>query len=316
MNKNEMKKQELLREAFGFAPDSRSPAVCGQINGYYVIAHPGGYINVKKNYSDVYWSLCFSVRGEQWPLAQAQLDTLVQSCSSVSACIIENNQAVVCVPFNKDRQTQIFLLRNALESAASFFAQNGFVACCCICGNATATTPAVLKGAYVHLCPNCSWRAFQQTTDEEPKKERVALGLLGALLGSLLGVACIVLLNQLNLVAAISGIAMAVFTLLGYNTFSGTQSKKGIIFCVVLMIVMVYFGNQICWAISAAKYFSTDIFTAFFSVSKLISNGSIDSATYLFALAELYFFALLGAVPSVISAFKAQKLSKISYPIQ
>ena len=68
---------------------------------------------------------------------------------------------------------------------------------------------------------------FDPTLGGEPKQERTAAGTLGALLGSLAGVVCIVLIGRLNAVASASGLVMAVCALKGYEKLAGTLSKKG-----------------------------------------------------------------------------------------
>ncbi len=49
------------------------------------------------------------------------------------------------------------------------------------------------------------------------RKENVLAGLVGAFLGSLIGVACIVGIGQMGYVASISGLVMAVCAIKGYS---------------------------------------------------------------------------------------------------
>ena len=77
-------------------------------------------------------------------------------------------------------------------------------------------------------------------------KERVFLGILGALLGSILGSVSIVLENQVsNTFSLIGGVAMAAFTLQGYIQLAGRLSKKGVAISLVLMAVMCALANQV-----------------------------------------------------------------------
>ena len=77
-------------------------------------------------------------------------------------------------------------------------------------------------------------------------KERVVLGVLGALLGSILGSVCIVLENQVSSTfSLIGGVAMAAFTLQGYIQLAGRLSKKGVAVSLALMAVMCALANQI-----------------------------------------------------------------------
>ena len=77
-------------------------------------------------------------------------------------------------------------------------------------------------------------------------KERVFLGILGALLGSILGSVSIVLENQVsNTFSLIGGVVMAAFTLQGYIQLAGRLSKKGVAISLVLMAVMCALANQV-----------------------------------------------------------------------
>ena len=51
---------------------------------------------------------------------------------------------------------------------------------------------------------------------EVKKRENVLAGIVGAFLGSLIGVACIVIVGQMGYVASICGLVMAVCSLKGY----------------------------------------------------------------------------------------------------
>ena len=77
------------------------------------------------------------------------------------------------------------------------------------------------------------------------KKERMFLGILGALLGSILGGAFIVFEGQSRSVfSVISGIVMAVLTLQGYAQLAGRQSKCGAVISLVIMAAMCALANQ------------------------------------------------------------------------
>lgn len=57
--------------------------------------------------------------------------------------------------------------------------------------------------------------------EKEETRDNVVAGAVGAFLGSLIGVACIVLVNQLGYVASICGLVMAVCCLKGYALLGG-----------------------------------------------------------------------------------------------
>ena len=73
---------------------------------------------------------------------------------------------------------------------------------------------------------------------ESKRPEHVAAGLVGAFWGSLIGVACIVIIGQLGYVAAFSGLVMAVCTIKGYERFSGSMSRKGAVIALIFIVGM------------------------------------------------------------------------------
>ena len=75
------------------------------------------------------------------------------------------------------------------------------------------------------------------------RRENVLTGLIGAFLGSLIGVACIVAIGQLGYVASISGVIMAVCAIKGYELLGGAMSRKGAVIACILIVLMTYLGN-------------------------------------------------------------------------
>ena len=146
------------------------------------------------------------------------------------------------------------------------------------------------------------------------RKENVLTGLVGAFLGSLIGVACIVGIGQLGYVASLSGLVMAVCAIKGYALLGGTMSRKGAVISCVLTVIMTYFGNRLDFAVSVARLAGVDVFTAFRAMGDLLEAGYINAASYWGNLIMLYLFTLLGAVPTLISAFRSA--TPVSMPVE
>lgn len=144
------------------------------------------------------------------------------------------------------------------------------------------------------------------------RREHVLTGLVGAFLGSLIGVACIVGIGQLGYVASISGLVMAVCAIKGYSLLGGTMSRKGAVIACILTVIMTYFGNRLDFAVSVARAAEVDVFTAFQAMGDLLDGGYINAAAYWGNLIMLYLFTLLGAVPTLISAFR--RATPVSVP--
>lgn len=143
-------------------------------------------------------------------------------------------------------------------------------------------------------------------------KERVFLGILGALLGSILGSVSIVLENQVsNTFSLIGGVAMAAFTLQGYIQLAGRLSKKGVAISLVLMAVMCALANQINCTIEIMETVEAvqgmDFLESFGRFEKLPEVREIRS-WYGSQLLLLYLFTLCGSLLILVrSLWKPKK---------
>lgn len=162
------------------------------------------------------------------------------------------------------------------------------------------------------ICTNCGQVVSQQDTPAQTgpdipvkRTESLAGGIAGALIGAVLGAAAIVLLGQLGFVASISGFILALCTLKGYELLGGYLSTKGIIICVVLMLVTPFFADWIGWTLIIMKEFPSLSFgEAFDFMTDFLADGTIELSDYLINLGMLYLFTILGAFSTVHSAFK------------
>ena len=143
---------------------------------------------------------------------------------------------------------------------------------------------------------------------EEKKRENVPAGIVGAFLGSLIGVACAVLIGQLGYVASISGLVMAVCALKGYELLGGSLTKKGALISTLLILAMTYLAHRLIWAVAVADALNDGIFEAFQEVPDLLDRGIIESGPYWGDLIMLYLFTLLGAVPTIWNGLKSTEM--------
>lgn len=191
----------------------------------------------------------------------------------------------------------------SLEDTTAYLRGAGFTDCCQSCGKVTETDPCCVAGAYEHLCPDC-YAALQQSRNQESmrqagKGENITGGLVGALLGSLVGVVSIIIFSQLGYVAALSGVIMAVCTLKGYEMLGGNLSRKGVALCVVLMLAMTFVGDRLDWAILVSRELGYSFLTSFRLIPALIEADIIEASSYWTNLVMLYLFLLLGMIPTV-----------------
>ena len=89
----------------------------------------------------------------------------------------------------------------------------------------------------------------------EPKEKNgnLFLGLIGAIGGSLIGVALWLVIGMVGFIAGIAGFLMLKFALLGYQKLSGKLDKKGAVLCLFIAAFMVFGANVLEFVISLCK---------------------------------------------------------------
>lgn len=135
--------------------------------------------------------------------------------------------------------------------------------------------------------------------DREPKRENAAAGTLGALLGALAGVACILLISRLNVVASVSGLVMAICALKGYEKLAGSLSKKGAAISCIIIVLMTYLAHHLDITLEIMREIGMSFSDAFLSVPKLLRLEILDGGVFWGNLALLYLFTLMGAIPTI-----------------
>ena len=208
-------------------------------------------------------------------------------------------------------------LSEALDAFATFLHTQSFHPCCQNCGQAQPTEGYYVSGGYMQLCPACVETLTRNHNSaqlqQKQKSENLLGGIVGSLIGSLLGVVCIILLSQLGYVAAFSGIVMAVCTLKGYELLGGKLSNRGIVISVVVMVIMIFVGDRIDWAILVSQQVDVPLPVAFRAIPDLLAQELILPSAYWGNLVLLYIFTLAGAIPTVRSSVRNRRVRNIIY---
>ena len=79
------------------------------------------------------------------------------------------------------------------------------------------------------------------------------------------------------------------------------------------MLVMVYIGNQISWAIAVMQAFSAGFGDSFRAVPALLSEDIIPAGSYYGNLALVYLFTALGAWSPMRNALRKKELGNLVY---
>lgn len=139
--------------------------------------------------------------------------------------------------------------------------------------------------------------------------ENVLLGLIGALVGALLGGASIILLSQLGYIASISGVILAFCTLKGYQLLGKGLSKKGIVLCIILMLITPFAADWIDWSIYLMKdmpEYGLNLVDSCFLFGELMAEGYVDMFEYVKNLGMIYLFVALGAFGTLKNTIKGK----------
>lgn len=140
----------------------------------------------------------------------------------------------------------------------------------------------------------------------ETKQENMLAGILGALMGGVIGGAAIVLVGQLGLISAISGVILAFCTLKGYELLGKKLSKQGILVCIVIMLAVPYLADRISWALVIMKEFEWLFGDAFLYVHQVVTEFELE-ANYWKDLLFVYAFTALGAFTMIKQTLKQAK---------
>ena len=141
--------------------------------------------------------------------------------------------------------------------------------------------------------------------ERENPRDNVIAGTVGAFLGSLIGVACIVILSKLGYVSAVSGLVMAVCAIKGYALLGGKLTKRGAVISGLFILVMTYVATKLCFALAVMEVATEEV--SFFLIYQNIGLFLEDSELRRIFLGELalqYLFTLLGGVPTLLSGFR------------
>ena len=304
MNKSQMAKLAAAAGVNGLMYDPNAEGVFGNVQGYTVTIMPNAN-------NRVYYMLSLSVSRMGMAPNPADFKPLEKMNKVLSGCTVQRFRINFLVKLSGNKDKMAEALRSALDTLITFLRTNGYTNCCEHCGRPEGVDAYTVSGNAYLLCEPCfgqvSEAAAQQNQTKMQKQEQVLPGIVGALIGSLIGAVVIVIVGQLGYVAAVSGLVMAICTLKGYEMLGKKLGTPGIIISCVLMLLMIFLAYQADWSITAAQFYETDFFTAFRAMMDLIKEGYVDSGDYFGGLAQVYLFAVIGAVPTIIAMAKGAK---------
>ena len=156
-------------------------------------------------------------------------------------------------------------------------------------------------------CSVCGAAVQNPGAAEVVVKERVALGILGALIGAIIGGASIVILSHLGYVAAVSGIILAFGTLKGYELLGKKLSKTGVIISIILMLLTPFLahGIDLMFQLHATwQEYGVTLAETLPLFLEVMAEDAELLRVYLSELGMIYLFVALGAFLSIRNALR------------
>lgn len=196
----------------------------------------------------------------------------------------------------------------SIQEITNYFNANGYIDCCYECLGETGIEIDRINGGSYMLCTTCYDGVVSNLEMNKQviksKKGNIATGIVGAFLGSLIGVVVFVLIGQLGYIAVISGIVMAVCTLKGYELMGGKISILGVSISCVFMIAMVWLASTLNISLLISREFGINVFDAFKILPDIYAQFEEVFTSFISDLVISYVLTAVGAVPVIISLFK------------
>ncbi|MCH5251540.1 MAG: hypothetical protein J1F22_01085 [Lachnospiraceae bacterium] len=197
-----------------------------------------------------------------------------------------------------------------LDEVWNYLSRNGYISCCGLCGKEEASLSLCsVQGRAHYICPDCGTQNEQilnAAREEESRRPiNYVTGIVGAFVGVLIGVILWIVFYQMGFIAGIAGAVMMICSFKGFELLGGRINIAGIIICIVLDFVAVYFAHNISVAVSMMQEVEEYSFsTAYQSISFFIEYSSEFAEAYWHDLIMGYALAAIGIIPSLVNYIK------------
>lgn len=232
-----------------------------------------------------------------------------------AGCLDENVVAVVVLANRTDARAYIETMVEELTALCNVYHMENN---CEMCDNKDNLLYIDLQGDKKLICQSCYSKLQNEVVRvEKQRKENVFLGFIGAIIGAMIGSILWILLDQIGFIAGIAGYAIVYCCIKGYSMLGKTISKKGIVICVIVCLLMVIFADGFSLGISIYKEFNTVYSITFADALALVpvylTEGEILKSL-VFNLVIGYLFVIWASYSFIANLWKAT--DKINQPIK
>lgn len=309
MNRNERRLSKLASELHLYYDDTFD-YLYGIKNGFKLF--------VDNPFSLARSSIIFAVKKNDALPDLKEISSFINNYQIIKYCHYKNYQLNFKIKhqllnlFTKDRM--IIELNTFINDFTLFLTNKGYHDCCQNCGSDSSSYALINEGKFL-FCNNCYDIADilveAKATTFKQADELYALGVLGAICGSLIGGFSIVLFDQVGFIMVFSGLIMATCTLKGYKLLAGRHSKKGIITSIIIMAAMTYISHRLSWSFSLAEYYKTSLWIIFRNFNSLILEGYVNTGYYFLDLFTVIIFSFIGSITTILSIKHKNDLRKL-----
>ena len=238
-----MKTLKKFAELHNFSVDQQRRACYGRYNGYDIIIMN---LQNQKNYM-IQLSVCHP-DAQVTQEAKNYTFSLASQYEGVHYANYASPNLTISVKRNSKSGPNLDML---VDVVTRYLAQHQFQNCCQTCQQTSSTAFYSVQGKPYILCPECFNKVSSSMMhrQSEAPKENVALGTLGAFLGSLVGVVLWMILYRIGIIAAICGALMVYCSIRGYEKLGHVLTKKGLIISTLICILMIFIAEYASLAI-------------------------------------------------------------------
>ena len=210
-------------------------------------------------------------------------------------------------------------ISTAVSALPALLKNAGWKNCCEVSGRNDNLVFCMVGGEVKLLCDEEYGKAEltikNRSYSKSEKGENVVTGIVGALLGSFIGVIAIVLIGQLGYVSVFAGLIMGVCTVKGYAILGGKLSKKGALISVIIMFAMTYVAAILDACVYIIRQ-DSEAMAYLEGLIPLIAKAIFTESNSIVEFVKLLAFTLIGAIPAMVGIFRGDKLSVMAYKLK
>lgn len=176
------------------------------------------------------------------------------------------------------------MIDSTIDTFIDYFIVNNYYGCCAACGKPIEMGISCYEFDTTNLfcCEECIPKIVERMENRKEnirsEKSNYGKGIIGALLAGLLGCAFYIFMYNQGILKGAVGFFIGKLCMNGYTKLGKTFDFRGLISCVILMILMIFISNHIAWYINGMTgNYWTDLimmyFTTFLASAQPIYNA-------------------------------------------